>query len=248
MEIYKLSDEIEKSTGARKGGGAGAKKSKRIATELRPMVENPERVVTELKQGVRNPERVNVYIDKKFAFSLGISQVVDFHLKIGKSLTDDELDELKKASEFGKLYQRTLEWVLMRPHSEKETRDYLYKKIYEKKLDREYIDLIIKKLKAKNYLNDEKFAEWWVENRFAKKGVSLKRLKMELMKKGINREVIERFLSESERNDRDEILKIIAKKRAKYPDDQKLIGYLVRQGFDYQTVKIIVEESKETED
>ncbi len=233
MEIYKLSDEIEKSTGVRKGGGAGAKKS--------------ERVVTELKQGVRNPERVNVYIDKKFAFSLDIAQVVDFHLKIGKSLTDDKLDELKKASEFGKLYQRTLEWVLMRPHSEKEARDYLYKKIYEKKLDREYIDLIIKKLKAKNYLNDEKFAEWWVENRFAKKGVSLKRVKMELMKKGINREVIERFLSESERNDRDEILKIIAKKRAKYPDDQKLIGYLVRQGFDYQTVKTIVEESKETE-
>ena len=62
MEIYKLSDEIEKSTGVRRDDGTDEKKS--------------EQVVTDLKQGVRNPERVNVYIDEKFAFSLDIAQVV----------------------------------------------------------------------------------------------------------------------------------------------------------------------------
>lgn len=196
--------------------------------------------ITDLKQGVRNPERVNVYVDDKFSFSLDVSQVVDFGIKIGREISIEELEELKKASEFGKLYQRTLEWVLLRPHSEKECRDYLYKKIFEKKLDKNYIDRIIEKLKSKNYLNDVRFAKYYVENRFSKKGVSSKRLRMELIKKGISKEIIEETLAGSERNDAEEIKKMIAKKRSKYPDDEKLTAYLVRQGFQYDLVRELV--------
>ena len=42
-----------------------------------------------------------------------------------------------------------------------------------------------------------------------------------------------------ERDDTEEILKMIAKKRGKY-DDGKLIQYLCRQGFDYQLVRNLV--------
>ena len=193
--------------------------------------------ITELKQGVRNPDRVNVYVNSKFAFSLDISQVVDFGIKIGREISEEELEEFKRASEFGKLYQRTLEWVLTRPRSEKECRDYLYKKIFEKKLDKNYIDRIIAKLAEKNYLNDARFAEYYVENRFVKKGVSLKRLKMELMKKGVSKEIIEEVLADTDRNDTEELKKMILKKRSKYPDDEKLTQYLCRQGFQYDLVR-----------
>jgi regulatory protein len=193
--------------------------------------------ITDLRQGVKNPERVNVFVDEKFSFSLDVAQVVDLKIKIGQELTDEELEELKKASEFGKLYQRTLEWVLSRPHSERETRDYLFKKIFERKLDKSYIEIIVDKLKKKKYLNDSLFAEWYVENRFVKKGISKKRLKMELAKKGIASEIIEKVLDA--RNDEEEILKIIAKKRSKY-DDDKLIQYLCRQGFEYQLAQNLV--------
>lgn len=192
--------------------------------------------ITDLKQGVRNPDRVNVYVDGKFSFSLDISQVVDFGIKIGLEVTDEQVAEFKRASEFGKLYQRALEWVLVRPRSQREVNDYLYKKIFEKKLDKNYIDRIIEKLKDKKYLDDHKFAEYYVENRFVKKGVSLKRLKMELMKKGVSKEIIEEVLADSDRNDEEELKKMIAKKRAKY-DDEKLTAYLVRQGFQYDLVR-----------
>lgn len=197
--------------------------------------------ITELKQGVRNPDRVNVYVNSKFAFSLDISQVVDFGIKIGREISEEELEEFKKASEFGKLYQRTLEWVLTRPRSEKECRDYLYKKIFEKKLDKNYIDRIIAKLAEKNYLNDARFAEYYVENRFVKKGVSLKRLKMELMKKGVSKEIIEEVLADTDRNDTEELEKMILKKRSKYPDDEKLTQYLCRQGFQYDLVREMIQ-------
>lgn len=196
--------------------------------------------ITDLKQGLRNPDRVNVYVDSRFSFSLDISQVVDFGVKVGLEISDSDLEEFKKASEFGKLYQRTLEWVLVRPRSIRETNDYLYKKIFEKKLDKNYIDRIIEKLKAKKYLDDHRFAEYYVENRFVKKGVSIKRLKMELMKKGVSPDIIEEVLAGSDRNDEEELKKMILKKRARYQDDEKLTAYLCRQGFQYDLVRELV--------
>ena len=194
--------------------------------------------ITDIRQGVKNPERVNVFINGKFGFSLDIAQLVDLKIKVGKEITAEELGEYKKQSDFGKLYQRTLEWVLMRPRSEKEVRDYLCKKIYEKKIEEEeYINLIVEKLCSKGYLDDTKFAEYYVENRFVKKGISRKRLRMELVKRGVDTEIIEQVLDG--RNDEEEILKIIAKKRAKY-DDEKLIAYLCRQGFPYQLAQSLV--------
>lgn len=198
-------------------------------------------VITNMKQGVKNPNRVNIYVNDKYEFSLDVSQVVDFGIKVGEELTEEELSELRHASEFGKLYQRTLEWTLSRPHSKKEVRDYLYKKIYEKKLDKNYIDRIIERLEEKKYVNDSRFAEWYVENRFVKKGISKKRLIMELMKKGVDKDIIDEVVNR--RDDEEEIKKMIERKRGKY-DEEKLISYLCRQGFSYQQVQSLVRESE----
>lgn len=222
MDIYKLSDNVSvKKTGEDFGA---------------------ELVISNLKQAVKNPERVNVFVNEKYEFSLTVAQVVEFKIKVGQVISAEELAEYKKQSEYGKLYQRTLEWVLVRPRSERETSDYLFKIIFEKKLDKNYINQIIEKLKNKKYLDDSEFARWYVENRFVKKGVSKKRLQMELMKKGVSREIIEKVLKESGRDEKEEILKIIAKKRAKY-DDDKLIQYLARQGFSYELARDLVLES-----
>lgn len=201
--------------------------------------------ITELRQGVRNENRVNVFVGGKFSFSLDISQVVDLGVKVGRKISAEELENLKKASEFGKLYQRALEKALTRPHSEKEMRDYLVRKLKNNGLSSEDIlqlsQQVLERLSARGYVDDLKFAEYYVENRFVKKGVSRRRLAMELSKKGVKKEIIEEVLSESERNDAEEIRKIIAKKRAKY-DDDKLVAYLCRQGFSYDLAREQVSE------
>ena len=209
MDIYKLSDFEEKKGGCFR--------------------------ITDLKQGVKNPNRVNVFVDNEFAFSLDVAQVVDYKVKVGREISKEEFDELKNASEFGKLYQRALEWVLIRPRSERETRDYLRRRRPELCED------VICRLRSHGYLDDRKFAAWWVENRFVNKGVSAKRLRMELMKKGVSKEIIDDVLEGSERNDADEIRKIIKKKRARY-DDKKLMEYLARQGFSYDLIKELINE------
>ena len=252
MEIYKLSDKIDEKSS----------KSSDDSEILK---------ITDLKQGVKNPNRVNVYVNDDFAFSLDVAQVVDLKIKKGRVITTEELAEFKKASELGKLYQRTLEWILVRPHSEKECRDYLWRKLTTSSSEtlglarrygqagallapvvargssediRELQKTIVERLKARGYLDDLKFAEWYVENRFVKKGVSAKRLRMELMKKGIDKEIIDRVLNESPRDEREEIAKIIAKKRDRYTRE-KLTAYLLRQGFLYDLVQEQIAQSYE---
>ena len=279
MEIYKLSDEIPEKNSVNL-----TKKHKRDIMQVEALksagVSDGELKITDIKQAVRNENRVNIYVNGKYAFSLDVAQVVDMGVKIGRVISEEELVDYKKASEFGKAYQRALEWVLMRPRSVRELKDYLKRreirgeakerkkdwerdreiadliargedvdaKRLEKRAERtknrvryDFKDLIIERLVERGYVDDAKFARYYVENRFVKKGASRKRLKMELMKKGISQEIINEVLSG--RNDEEEILKIIAKKRMKYTDE-KLVAYLCRQGFSYDLARDLVEKTE----
>lgn len=202
--------------------------------------------ITDIKQAIRNENRVNIFVDDEYSFSLDIAQLVDFKLKIGTNLSGEEIEKYKKESTLGKVYQRTLEWVLTRPRSVCETKDYLKKKQCEKDLLDEEISTILEKLQHKKYIDDREFAKYYVENRFTKKGISKKRLKLELMKKGISGSIINEVFDLNMRNDEEEIKKIITKKRNRY-DDEKLINYLVRQGFDFELVRNLVQHSCETD-
>lgn len=214
--------------------------------------------ITKMNPGVRDTNRVNIFLDGHFVFSLDVTQVVEFGLKVQQKITPERLTELRKASEFGKLYQRTLEWALTRPHSIRETRDYLRRRQYKRKqlnrqrardekkplaeIDDEVAQLVIDRLIEKKFLNDQKFAEFYVENRYLRKGISHKRLRMELMQKGVDAELINAALEKVPRDEDEEIKKVIAKKRTRY-DDFQLVGYLVRQGFNFQQAKDAVAQS-----
>ena len=219
-----------------------------------PKQKAQKQAITDIKEAVRDQDRLNIYIDGKFFCSLALSQVVDLKLKIGRVLTDEELVELKRASEFGKLYQRALEYALLRPHSQKELRDYLKKKTlsrtirvknkktgeYQTKLkegfDASLVEPVLARLIERGYVDDERFARLWVENRSVRKGVSQKKLRLELQAKGVAQDIIENCLSEGIRNEQEELAKVITKKAKKYPDEQKLIQYLLRQGFNYSDI------------
>ena len=210
--------------------------------------------VSDIREAVRDKNRVNIYIDDKFFCSLDIAQVVDLHVKIGRELNNEELEELKRASDFSKFYNRALEFTLMRPHSSKEVRDYLKRKTLDRKVrvknqktgeyktvlkqgyDQSLVEPVYKRLEERGYIDDRRFAETWVENRNITKGSSLKKLRLELAQKGISQSIIEEVLAETDRDDVAELRKIIARKAKKYPDEQKLIQYLMRQGFNYSDI------------
>jgi len=207
--------------------------------------------ITALKAQSRNPNRVNVSVDGKYRLSLDVYQVTELNVKVGQEYSEEEMRQLEQASQFGKLYARALEYCLVRPRSIKEMRDYLWRKTRDVKtrsrktgkitvrsgFSKETTDGVLGRLIEKGYLDDEKFAKFWADNRFIKKGISLRRLKLELRQKGVGSEVIEKLTKQSTRSDKDELGKVIARKKRQYPDQQKLIQYLLRQGFNYEDIK-----------
>lgn len=203
-------------------------------------------VITNISIQAKDKNRVNIMVDGKYRFSLDIFQVGELGIKVGRDYSEDELITLETESQFGKTYTRALEYCLSRPHSSKEVRDYLYKKTRDtrtktggvkKGVSPEITKRVFDKLSEKGYIDDEKFARFWIENRSLKKGASKRKLMTELRGKGVDAATVEHYLSETERTDEDELKKIIAKKRSRYADEQKLMQYLARQGFSYDDIK-----------
>jgi len=207
--------------------------------------------VTDIQIQARNQDRVNVSIDGKYRLSLDIYQVGQLGIKIGRELDESTLNQLESESEFGKLYARALEYCLMRPHSLREVRDYLWRKtraaktrsrrtgeVYERAgVSQENAERVLRRLVDKGYVDDEKFARFWVENRNQTKGSSLRKISLELRAKGVSQDIIGQALEITERSDEAELKKIIEKKRRRYPDEQKLMQYLARQGFNFDDIK-----------
>lgn len=202
--------------------------------------------ITSISPQVRDVDRVNVAVDGRYRFSLDIAQLGDLGIKVGKEYTEEEIVSLEEESRFGKLYARALEYALMRPHSQREMRDYLYRKTRDtltklgtirRGVTPELTNRVYDRLVERGYVSDEKFALFWIENRNLRKGSSMRKLSAELSAKGVERTIIERLLDQTDRDDQDELQKIIAKKRSRYDDEQKFMAYLARQGFSYDDIK-----------
>ena len=79
--------------------------------------------VTALKFQRRNRQRVSVYLDGAYAF--GLPDTVAAQLRIGQTLTDGELAELKEQDNLERAYQRTLVLLSHRARSVMEIHRYL---------------------------------------------------------------------------------------------------------------------------
>ena len=215
--------------------------------------------VTKLSSQIKNPDRINIFLNNKYEFSLDISQVIDLAVKTPKIYSDEEVVVLRREGEFSKYYTKAMVYSLARPRSTREISDYLYRqtrtKTYLVKGERrerigmapELSQRIINKLIEKKYLNDENFARYWVENRNLKKGISERTLKQELLKKGVSQEIVNTVIENSERNDEEELKKVIAKRRHRYESDDKFIKYLMSKGYQYYQIQEVLSADNDPE-
>ncbi len=150
-------------------------------------------------------------------------------------------------NDFEKYLNKAFHFLSYRPRSEKEIRD----KLSMKKAPQEIIERVIISLKEHKFLDDGKYAKWFIENRlrFNPKGQRL--LKMELKQKGVDPEIIEEAIgnlskddeSEVPNNDLESAKKLVEKKIARYKGIekqiiyQKLGAFLARRGFSWDIIK-----------
>jgi regulatory protein len=191
--------------------------------------------ITAIKQQVKKPERVSIFVDGKYEFSLSLDELVKYRLKNNDELDKADVKKYKKISEDGKLRARSLEWLLNRPHSEREFRDYLYRK----KTEPEQLESLVEEMTGKGYLDNAKFAAWFIELQ-GRRGKSDRAIRAELFRKGISGEMADGVITENAGGEVARLRRAIEKKRklSRYKNDpQKLMQYLVGKGFSWQLIK-----------
>lgn len=189
--------------------------------------------ITAIKQQQKRADRYSIFVDGKYAFSLSESGLIESRLASGQELTPAELDDLKKAAGLDKAYGMALRYVAIRPRSEGELADYFRRK----QIDAAAAAQIVARLRNLGLVDDGAFARAWVANRRLLKSVSKRRLQLELRQKRVAPEIIDQVLQSDETDDRQALRELINKKRARYPDQQKFMQYLARQGFGYDDIK-----------
>lgn len=194
--------------------------------------------ITAIKQQVKRADRYSVFVDGKYSFSLSEGALLEQRLASGQELDEQQLKELKEASGNDKAYGNALRYVAMRPRSEWELRDYLRRK----DVDEPVAQIIVDRLTGVGLLNDLAFARAWVANRRLLKATSVRKLRLELKQKHVTEDVINQVLAEDETDERDTLRELATKKRARYPDNLKLMQYLARQGFGYDDIKAVLDE------
>ena len=199
--------------------------------------------ITALQFQKRNKDRVNVYIDGQFAFGLVAIEAV--HLKVGQTLSDDDIARLQVQDEVGRAYERALNFLSYRPRSEAEVRRNLRKKGIEEAV----IETVVDRLMRAGLLDDQEFARYWVENllRFKPRGV--RALRHELRAKGVSDPVIADALANLDEEAAARQVAETGARRLSHRDPRdfrrRLVAYMARRGFSYAVSEPLVEEMLE---
>lgn len=197
------------------------------------------RTISALKIQKRNPNRVNIYLDGEFG--LGVTRIIAARLHVGQSLDEEKIKMLQEQEVREVAYERALQILSRRPHSEGEIRWKLARKDFS---DEEISD-VIQRLRTAGLVADEQFARDWVENRSAFRPRSRRMLALELRQKGIDDETVQAVLEDAV--DDDDLAYQAASRYARRLDKlewdkfrERLGGFLLRRGFSYGTAQPVI--------
>jgi len=190
----------------------------------------------------KNKKRINIYLDGKFGFGIDLETFVKYNLKEGQELSEEAVTKIVKEAEFQKIYDKILRFASLRPRSEKEFHDWLVKHKIHKSIHND----IFNRLKRLDFLNDRKFAVWWIEQRQVFRPKSSRVLRQELIQKGVKKDLIEEVLSEAKIDEVTQAKRILEKRKYfwekfdGFTARKKMSEYLLRKGFDWDVIEKVI--------
>ena len=106
------------------------------------------------------------------------------------------------------------------------------------KMDEDTIDETIDYLIDAGYLNDEKYAQKYVENTLRIKKSSANEIKIGLMRKGVSEDIIDKYVEVPDVYDFEEssCIEIAAKKYRSTPDILKVKKFLIGKGYKFDVI------------
>jgi regulatory protein len=201
-----------------------------------------EKRITDIKLQRKNSSRKSIYLNGEFFCSIDQQLIIKFGLRVGLTIDENVLRKIIQKDEVLKAKNYAFDLLVRRSYTRKEMFDKLTHRYGE-----EAVSTTMETLERLGYIKDEEYARNWVESRQNQKPKGKKALRMELMRKGIDKSTISRVLSEIDDSEEFEMaMKVGEKRMERYknlaPDvaRRRLYGFLMRRGFDYETVNDVL--------
>ena len=188
-----------------------------------------------VKEGKAN--KIHIYVDDEYRATVDSDYWYSEKYRNYKEINEDELTELLDAVSFRRAYNKGLDLLSRRPHGTKE----LIKKLCEKGHEMEATEKACDRLLELGLLNDEEFARILANELYERKGYGIKRIKQELIFRGLDREIVENTIETLDIDTQTRIILVIKKKYLNKLDDEKgrkrAIDGLMRLGYSYSDIK-----------
>lgn len=191
-------------------------------------------VIQELKPSKHVEGRWLAMLEDGSILRLGEGEVVRFALYAGKELSETEAEELQRAAKGSALKEKALSLLARKPQSRKE----LERKLGEWEASEQEAQAICDRLEELGYLNDASYAAMVVRH-YSAKGYGERKLRDELYRRGISRELWDEALEQSY-DPAQAIDDFLAKKLSgREPDRQelkKVSDALARRGYRWSDI------------
>ena len=189
-------------------------------------------LLSALKQ--TSPGRITVVFEDGTEIRSALAVVTDLRLFAGKDLDEAQVCELRQLSRRSLARDKAMEYLSRRPMSCREMRD----KLIEKGEEESVADYCVQWLSEQGFLDDRRYAGMVVRH-YAGKNYGAGRIRGELSRRGIARELCEEAMQEAPQPD-DKIDRFVAA-RLKDPEDraqiQKVSNALYRRGYSWEQIR-----------
>lgn len=200
-------------------------------------------IITSIEAQKKNKDRVNIFIDNEFAFACSNELIYSHGLKKGIQVDTKSLEEVVKADNYIKGKTAALRYIERAMKTKKQVEDMLYKK----EMAEETVNKVIEFLESYAFIDDKRYAESFIKQKLKESGKN--KIKYDLLKKGIDEELIKELLDEVSSEDESAVALALAEKKARIlgkseKDKGKLLGkvtkYLLSKGYTYDLINQIV--------
>lgn len=190
-------------------------------------------IIEELKPSKRVEGRWLAVLEDGSILRVGEGEVVGFALYAGKELSAEEAERLQDSARRSGLKSRAIELLMRKPQSRRE----LERKLLEWEASQEEAAAICGRMEELGYLNEAEYAGRIVRH-YAAKGFGERKLRDELYRRGIPRELWEEALAQIE--DNSEAIDAFLEKKLKGDHDPKAVkkasDALARRGFHWTEI------------
>ena len=151
--------------------------------------------------------KYKVLFDNKKELILYERVIIDTNLLYKKEITSEEYNTLVSLNNYQDIYNKVIKYIGIRLRSKKEITDYLKKM----DLSTEVVDDILNKLITNKYIDDERFSQAYIKDKYNFSNNGPYKIINELVKLGIDKDMAYTYTFDIITNEEEKINKLINK-------------------------------------